>query len=258
MHVFRTSLILAVLVSTASAQQVFTQKVEVQPSVERGATTEPVAVAKPEIGDSAFFEGATAKWIWGPDNNSKYILRKSVDLKNIKAARLRASTDNAGTVYINGKRAGGSGAWEEPMDADVTKLLVDGTNVIEADVENQGGVAAFVFKLVVKHADDSTTEVVSDESWTFGSKRDEATTTAVALRGTYGEGPWGQVFNNAALAGRVPAGTFELLPGFQVEKLFTVPKDELGSWVCITFDNKGRLLASDQGDLEFVASRFLQ
>lgn len=249
MHVFRTSLILAVLVSTASAQQVFTQKVEVQPSVERGATTEPVAVAKPEIGDSAFYEGATAKWIWGPDNNSKYILRKAVELKDIKAARLRASTDNAGTVYINGKRAGSSGAWEEPMDADVTNLLVDGTNVIEADVENQGGVAAFVFKLVVKHADDSTTEVVSDESWTFGSKRDEATTTAVALRGTYGEGPWGQVFNNAAVAGRVPAGTFELLPGFQVEKLFTVPKDELGSWVCITFDNKGRLLASDQGDL---------
>ena len=50
------------------------------------------------------------------------------------------------------------------------------------------------------------------------------------------------------MAGRVPAGVFEELPGFQVEKLFTVPKDELGSWVCITFDNKGRLLASDEGD----------
>ena len=38
------------------------------------------------------------------------------------------------------------------------------------------------------------------------------------------------------------------MPGFQVEKLFTVPKEDLGSWVCIAFDNKGRLLASDQGD----------
>ncbi|MFM7864743.1 MAG: PQQ-dependent sugar dehydrogenase, partial [Planctomycetaceae bacterium] len=27
-----------------------------------------------------------------------------------------------------------------------------------------------------------------------------------------------------------------------------MPKDELGSWVCIAFDNKGRLLTSDQGD----------
>ena len=47
-------------------------------------------------------------------------------------------------------------------------------------------------------------------------------------------------------AGNVPREVFELLPGFQVEKLFTVPQEELGSWVCITFDDKGRLLASDQ------------
>lgn len=42
---------------------------------------------------------------------------------------------------------------------------------------------------------------------------------------------------------------FLLLPGFQVERLFTVPKEKLGSWVAITFDNKGRLIASDQGGL---------
>lgn len=44
------------------------------------------------------------------------------------------------------------------------------------------------------------------------------------------------------------AAPFTVLPGFQVEHLFTVPKDELGSWVCITFDNKGRLIVSDQGN----------
>jgi len=41
---------------------------------------------------------------------------------------------------------------------------------------------------------------------------------------------------------------FTLLPGFQVERLFTVPKSELGSWVCLALDDKGRLLASDQRD----------
>ncbi len=41
---------------------------------------------------------------------------------------------------------------------------------------------------------------------------------------------------------------FDVLPGFQVELLYTVPKHEQGSWVCMTFDPKGRLLASDQGD----------
>jgi putative heme-binding domain-containing protein len=47
---------------------------------------------------------------------------------------------------------------------------------------------------------------------------------------------------------KVPDGVFQVLPGFQVEKLFTVPKEQLGSWVAIGFDHKGRLLASDQQD----------
>ena len=43
-------------------------------------------------------------------------------------------------------------------------------------------------------------------------------------------------------------GVFEVLPGFRVERLFTVPRDELGSWVSLTFDGKGRLIVSDEGD----------
>ena len=40
---------------------------------------------------------------------------------------------------------------------------------------------------------------------------------------------------------------FKLLPGFQIELLYTVPKEEQGSWVVMTFDPKGRIIASDQG-----------
>ena len=40
--------------------------------------------------------------------------------------------------------------------------------------------------------------------------------------------------------------------GFRVERLFVVPKDELGSWVCLTTDPRGRLIASDQGDKGLV------
>ena len=54
-------------------------------------------------------------------------------------------------------------------------------------------------------------------------------------------------------AGAQPAGEpFHVPDGFQVERLFVVPKDELGSWVCITTDPKGRLIASDQGDKGLV------
>jgi putative heme-binding domain-containing protein len=49
----------------------------------------------------------------------------------------------------------------------------------------------------------------------------------------------------------MPANTgkpndFATLPGFQVERIYYVPKDKFGSWVSITTDPKGRLVCSDQ------------
>ncbi len=40
--------------------------------------------------------------------------------------------------------------------------------------------------------------------------------------------------------------TFKTLPGFQIEKLFTAPNEELGTWVSMAVDDRGRLLVSDQ------------
>lgn len=48
------------------------------------------------------------------------------------------------------------------------------------------------------------------------------------------------------------SGPFSVPAGFQVERLFVVPKDLLGSWVCLATDPKGRLIASDQGDKGLV------
>jgi putative heme-binding domain-containing protein len=54
-------------------------------------------------------------------------------------------------------------------------------------------------------------------------------------------------------AGTEPtADAFTVRPGFAVERLFVVPKEQLGSWVCITTDPRGRLIASDQGDKGLV------
>jgi putative heme-binding domain-containing protein len=47
-------------------------------------------------------------------------------------------------------------------------------------------------------------------------------------------------------------GGFHVLPGFVVERLFVVPKEELGSWVSITSDPQGRLICSDQQDKGLV------
>jgi len=232
----------------ASAQRVYKQQPEIQASFEQGGESQPAAEVRPQISDPQFQSGPVAKWIWGEDNNKDYVLQTTFDGSSIKAAFLKASSDNVGTVFVNGRPVASSAAWEEAMSADVTKHIVAGQNTISAKVANQGGIAAFVLKLALQDADGNVTHVVTNADWTIATKNGD-NGSKVSLRGSYGDNPWGRVFSaSASYAGRVPRGVFEVQPGFQVEKLFTVPKDELGSWVCIAFDNKGRLLASDQGD----------
>ncbi|MCH9022797.1 MAG: hypothetical protein IID32_08520 [Planctomycetes bacterium] len=44
----------------------------------------------------------------------------------------------------------------------------------------------------------------------------------------------------------LPADQVKLLEGFQIELVYSVPKKGQGSWVSLTDDHKGRLIASDQ------------
>ena len=53
--------------------------------------------------------------------------------------------------------------------------------------------------------------------------------------------------SEAEKAAETPRDAFHLPPGFQVERLFTVPKDEFGSWASMTFDPKGRVIAAAEG-----------
>jgi putative heme-binding domain-containing protein len=50
----------------------------------------------------------------------------------------------------------------------------------------------------------------------------------------------------AEVANATPASELTLAPGFKAELLYTVPKNDQGSWVALTVDHKGRLLAGDQ------------
>ncbi|MEK6248621.1 MAG: hypothetical protein N2C12_10610, partial [Planctomycetales bacterium] len=43
---------------------------------------------------------------------------------------------------------------------------------------------------------------------------------------------------------RQPAGDLKMKPGFQAELIYKVPRDEQGSWVSLTVDPQGRLIAS--------------
>lgn len=238
------------LCSLASAEDVFTQKPVTAPAVVRGA---PPAAPKVDVATAdwtkRFADGPTPLWIWGADANKKYALTRKFDAKGVRAARLVATCDNRVTLFVNDKQVAASTEWQEPVEVDVTKLLTETGNHLDARVQNDGGVAGLVLKLVLVPEKGDPTYVVTDETWSARELSANATSGKVKKIGTYGDAPWGKVFENTSAlqpGSKVPANTFVALPGFKVEKLFTVPKATLGSWVNLTADDEGRLIASDQ------------
>jgi hypothetical protein len=204
----------------------------------------------------------TPLWIWNAptaSDNQTACFRKSITLAEVPAsAKLLATGDNHVTVFVNGVRVGKSDDWKDAIQVDVAKHLKAGANVIALEGRNDDGIAALSFKLVLKNKDGKTTEVVSDASWKSGDKTngwekpefDDAAWKGATDLGKMGKDPWGDVFANAGKPGGgnvFAADDLKLLPGFKAELLYIVPKGEQGSWVALTTDNKGRLIASDQG-----------
>jgi len=228
------------LLVVSSEAEIYEQEAVIAESISDVLATEQSVV--PRL-SKLLQEGPQAHWIWGADNNSRYSLTKTFSTKP-QQGRLIATCDNEMTLFLNGKQVASSTSWENPISVDVSQLLISGENTLKADVKNAGGIAAFSLKLVLLDSNGKPQYIVSDKTWS-ATQGDEKS-VPVAMRGKMGDGPWGNVFSQQD-TGRVPPNTFLTQPGFQVEKLFTVPKEELGSWVCIALDDKGRIIASDQG-----------
>ena len=229
------------------ADDTFTQKPTVAPAVERGEAPKPVPVDVATADWAKRFEGGPVPlWVWGATPTKNYFLRTEFAATGVKAAKLKVSADNHVVLFLNGKQVAASDEWKDGAEADVTALLKD-KNEFTAEVKNDGGQAGFVFKLAMTDDKGGTKYVVSDETWLASERLGDAGVKVKKI-GNYGDGPWGKVFEAGGTqpGSKVPANTFVTLPGFKVEKLFTVPKATLGSWVSLTADDKGRLIASDQ------------
>jgi putative heme-binding domain-containing protein len=195
-------------------------------------------------------------WIWGADANQRYVLRKEFVAADVTAARLLATCDNRLVLRLNGQEIARSDTWQTPIDRDVHKLLQPGKNVFLAEVANAGGPAGFILSLTLTLPGGQAQHVVSNESWQSATDARAERWQPVRKVGVLGDEPWGNVFAQGTVKGQPPrskpaaAGPmFRTLPGFQVEHLYSVPREKMGSWVAITFDPKGRLIASDQGNL---------
>ena len=234
----------------AQEENVFRQKPVVAESVvhKTGATKKAPkkAAAKPK----QLAGGPKATWIWGPGktgDKDSFVFKKQF-AGGAKSAHLIATCDNTMIVSINGKRVLSDGGWEAPARADIQKYLKPGQNEIAVQASNNGGPAGLVVKLVLTDAKGATRYVLSDKTWQVAKTADSKEWVAPRELGKVGIQPWGNIFSVRSAVATTTQRTFNVLPGFQVELLYTVPKGTQGSWVSIAFDNKGRLIASDQGN----------
>lgn len=207
------------------------------------------AVAKPAIPESlhaAFEEGEKPKWIWGPEANEVYFVRKALP-QGVKRAWMKATCDNRLTVWLNRAKVYEGSEWQRADLVDLTPSLDPSENVLIAKIENEGGISGFLAKVLIELESGEKTSLVSDDTWMVTKQRNSRERLPVTVHGELGRQPWGNSFASREVPG-TPRDVFEVLPGFEVERLFTVPKEELGSWVAIAFDDRGRLIVSDQGD----------
>ena len=202
-------------------------------------------------------------WIWdtkGSSDNQVLHLRKEVTITApIKSALIYTTCDNRMTLWINGKEVHSSTQWETPFRADIAKVLNPGINTFAVRAQNDGGVAAFIFKLVVDHGDGKQTIVNSDESWKSSVKKPSidwnqtdgsnvAWTGKLKTLNRIGSSPWGipgrpgSKSSNSVIA----VEDIQLPAGFVVDLVHTVDSNQHGSWVALSKMGDGRLIASDQ------------
>ena len=245
-------LLLAVVGRSSAAepvkQKLFTQIPEIAASQQPGgaANETPAAAAQAAELQKALSTGPAPSWIWGADPKQTYYLRTEFS-GGSTAARLKATCDNQMTIWLNGQQVATSDEWQSPVEVNVQKHIQSGKNVLLVEASNEGATAGFVLKLALAMPDGKASYVVSDASWQVATRKDGKEWSAPKVIGKLGSGPWKDVLDRPADSGSANRDVFNVPPGFQVERLFTVPKDELGSWVCITLDEQGRILASDQG-----------
>lgn len=207
----------------------------------------------------------TPEWIWvdkSPQDNERVFFRKTIEIaEKPKAAAIVFACDNSAALFVNGKQVSANQSWQTATKDNLLPHLVVGKNVIAIRGINEGGIAALIAQITLEANDAKKNLIVTDANWL--ASRDEASGwnkrdfddskwTKAYSYGKLGRQPWGDIAMTGAPSGKGGPGiatdeeAIKTLPGFKVERLYSVPKDEQGSWVSMTSDDKGRIIASDQ------------
>jgi putative heme-binding domain-containing protein len=208
-------------------------------------------------------------WIWASDSEAPAIFgRKNFEVEgDVKQAFLVASADNECDLFLNERKVLTSKDWGEVAMADVQKQIRSGKNSLTFSARNQGGPAGVYALLILLMKDGQMLEIASDSSWKLSKEArgdwkssrfndsDWEDAKVIGVLGAPGL-PWSESNTRETLAASFGSSQqAEFTPematvakapeGFKIEKIFHVPR-VMGSWVSLTEDDRGRLIASDQ------------
>ncbi len=211
------------------------------------------------------------KWIWTDNNptDERIYLRYEFPVDDaVKSAQLAATADNGFVLYLNGVKVTSGDDWSDLAVADIKAQLHQGRNVIAVEATNEGNVASFICQIRMTSDSGKQTDLSSDSSWLVNNAASEgwqqldfdaSQWKPAKVLGTLGDSSlaWTGSINSSALdeamSGEAEtdylprvAEDVKAIDGFVVEKIFNVPRS-MGSWVSLTTDASGRLIASDQG-----------
>ena len=196
---------------------------------------------------------AEPQWIWtgSPAKpNERATFRKTFTIDGaVKSAALVFTCDNGATALVNGVKVAENPDWMQATKADVAKNLKAGANELRFEARNVDGVAALAGTLTIELADGKKVVLETGADW-MTAPTGGADFKAAGVVAKYGAAPWGDALASTGRKGTsllaAAAETLQVPAGFKVEMLYTVPKEEQGSWVSMTVDPKGRLITGDQ------------
>lgn len=217
---------------------------------------------------------APPQWLWDkkfdPQQKvtSKVRFRKEfVQRGGIPSARVFVACDNEATVWVDGEQVLTHKGWDEAGTKDVTAIFnreVPGDkHVIAVEGRNVGddNPAGVLVSVVFASGWRDPWAIVSDDSWIASTDApagwekvdfDSKGWVKAAVVGSIGGEPWKLTGEKLyAVAGlnppsATPVSDLKVAKDFKVELLYSVPKEQLGSWVNLCVDPKGRLIVSDQ------------
>ncbi len=201
------------------------------------------------------------QWIWSgytPEAGEEAWFRREFRVAGeVKRALLWGMADDALEVYLNGQLIATAEGHERMLVVQPLTIL-QGKNVLSAWVRNEEAEAGLFLSLRLRQPNgltqigtDANFRVAREEvpGWNL-LEHDEGQSdwsSAVSF-GPLGTEPWG-VAPTLLMNPQVQAldGAKVRLPdGFRSELIYSVPRARQGSWVALTFDDRGRAITSDE------------